>query len=121
MLNRIVRHYRLFFVLFTLAAPLILPGHASAQSAVKLINYHATVDIFEDGSSVFELAGVASHLGNFSATGDADFVEGPVPGSRVGTGVVVFEAANGDLLVGVVNLILHPPGADNILDTSVHF
>lgn len=115
------RHFSLLLLAIAFASLPFSSGRVSAQSAVRLNRYDAMVDIFEDGSSVFEMAGVASHLGNFNAFGEAEFVEGPVAGSMVGSGVVVFEAANGDLLVGVTELVLSPPGADDILDTRVHF
>jgi hypothetical protein len=102
-------------VSITIAAPL------TAQSPVKIKNYEATIDTFEDGSSVFQLQGTASHLGNFSATGEVNLIPGLVEGSQIGSGVVVFEAANGDRLVGVANWILGPVREDSILETSVHF
>lgn len=94
---------------------------ARAQSPVKLNNYNATIDILENGDSVFELAGVASHLGSFNAYGEASFIPGPVAGSMLGEGVVVLEAANGDRLVGLASWLLGPAGEDSTLDTTFHF
>jgi hypothetical protein len=59
-------------------------------------------------------------LGNFSATGEVNFIPGFVEGSQIGSGVVVFEAANGDRLVGVADWILGPVRENSILETSVH-
>ena len=74
---------------------------ARAQSPVKLQNWEGTVDYAPDGITTFTLEGTSSHLGNFKAYGEIDLVPGEEEGSLVGQGVVVFEAANGDLLVGI--------------------
>jgi hypothetical protein len=50
----------------------------------------------------FTLSGTASHLGKFRSYGEVVFEPGEEPGTFVGRGPVVLEAANGDLLVGVV-------------------
>jgi hypothetical protein len=84
---------------FTLAVP---REALAAKSPVKLQKWMGTIDFSENGTSAFTLEGNASHLGNFTADGEVTF--GPVDddGLMVGEGVVVFEAANGDLLVGTV-------------------
>ncbi|RIK75190.1 MAG: hypothetical protein DCC68_21615 [Planctomycetota bacterium] len=73
---------------------------ALAVSPVKMKNFGGTIDYADDGPSPFELDGVASHLGRFTARGEVTLVPGDEEGTFVGQGVVVFEAANGDLLVG---------------------
>src|SRR5258708_3706329 len=78
------------------------PRPALAESPVKLQNWSGAIDFSSAGATPFTLSGTASHLGNFTAHGGVDFVPGSEPGSLVGDGVVVFQAANGDLLVGVV-------------------
>jgi hypothetical protein len=74
---------------------------ARAQSPVKLQNWEGTIDYVPDGVTAFTLSGTASHLGDFQAYGEIELVGGDEEGSLIGEGVVVFEAANGDLLVGV--------------------
>ncbi len=109
----------LFVVALTISTA--LTDRLSAQSPVKLKNYEAILDTFEDETSVFELEGVASHLGKFTAYGDVDLVPGPLEGWQVGEGSVVFRAANGDQLVGIASWILGPVGDDGNLDISVQF
>ena len=121
MFNQLAWEKVLWLLGITLVVSITTSAPVTAQSPVKIKNYEATIDTFEDGSSVFQLRGKASHLGNFSATGEVNLVPGFVEGSQIGNGVVVFEAANGDRLVGVANWILGPVGEDSILDTSVHF
>jgi hypothetical protein len=50
----------------------------------------------------FTLSGTASHLGTFRSYGEVVFEPGEEPGTFVGRGPVVLEAADGDLLVGIV-------------------
>src|SRR5688572_22744515 len=78
-----------------------LPQQAlAAKSAIKMHKWEGAIDFSDEGPSTFVLSGNASHLGKFTADGEVTF--GPVDddGIMVGEGVVVFEAANGDLLVG---------------------
>ena len=77
----------------------MLGGKASAHPAVKLTRWEGTID-FSKAISPFTLRGIASHLGRFTAHGEIEFFRGDEEGSLVGDGIVVFEAANGDLLVG---------------------
>jgi ABC-type transport system substrate-binding protein len=70
------------------------PAHAKAP--IKLHNWSGTIDFSPDGPSGFTLSGTSTHLGRFEAYGEVDLVEG----AETADGVVVFTAANGDLLVG---------------------
>jgi len=72
-----------------------------ADPVIKLQKWQGTIDYVPDGLSSFTLEGTASHLGKFSAHGEITLLPGQEQGSLEGEGVVVFEAANGDLLVGV--------------------
>jgi hypothetical protein len=78
-----------------------LANLAIAESPVELQNWEGTIDFSTTGISPFTLSGTASHLGQFTATGEVMFLPGQSQG-LVGTGVVAFTAANGDMLVGVV-------------------
>jgi hypothetical protein len=79
------------------------PRAAFAQSAIELKNWQGTIDFSTERISPFTLSGTASHLGRFTSYGEVTFLPGMEEGSLVGTGVVVFTAANGDLLVGTVS------------------
>jgi hypothetical protein len=96
-MNRFISHRKLItsLVLLTFFARAITP--AIAQPQIKLNNWAGTIDFSADGPSAFTLEGTSSHLGRFTAYGEVDIVLG----EDSAQGVVVFEAANGDLLVGV--------------------
>jgi hypothetical protein len=96
-MNRFIpsRKILTMLVLVTFLARAITP--AIAQPQIKLNKWTGTIDFSATGPSSFELAGTSSHLGRFTAYGEVDIVLG----EEVANGVVVFEAANGDLLVGV--------------------
>ena len=82
-------------VLVAFFARSVTPAFAAPQ--IKLNNWAGTIDFSETGPSSFALSGTSSHLGNFTAHGEVDIVLG----ANVAHGVVVFQAANGDQLVGV--------------------
>ena len=84
------------------AGGVVIGGNAFAQSPVKLQKWGGTIDFSEEGISPFTLQGTASHLGRFTGYGEVEFDPGSEEGTLVGDGAVVFEAANGDLLVGVL-------------------
>jgi hypothetical protein len=86
----------------------MFPTVALAQSPVKLRNMRGTIELTAAGTSVFEMEGTASHLGKFTASGEIDFQPGAEAGSLIGDGVAVFEAADGDLLVGRVTWDMDP-------------
>lgn len=88
---------------------------AFAQSAVKLNeDGKGQINVSNNGPSPFVLNGTASHLGKYACHGELEFVPGEPPGSQEGHGVAVFEAANGDLLVGVVTLELDADGTGHM-------
>jgi hypothetical protein len=85
-----------------LSFSLVVPRAALAKSPVKLTKFEGAIDLEADGPMAFTLTGTASHLGKFTSYGEVEFVPSEKMGSVVGAGPVVFRAANGDLLVGVV-------------------
>jgi len=85
----------------------VCPSAAFAESAIKLQGEGA-IDISTPGVHSFVLSGTASHLGRYTCHGEITLQRGAA-GSLDGEGVAVFEAANGDLLVGVVS---YHTGAD---------
>src|SRR6266700_4568889 len=97
-------------VLLTLIAS--FPPAVLAKSAVKLHNWQGAIDLSAKPTVPFVLEGTASHLGQFTCTGEIVFVPGETEGSLIGQGVAVFEAANGDLLVGVATWDVAPVVGD---------
>jgi hypothetical protein len=85
-----------------------------------LTNFSGTIDLVPNEVTPFTLAGTASHLGKFAASGEVEFVAGEDEGSLDGLGVVVFEAANGDLLVGNVEWAVDGNG-DTHRTSHIHF
>ena len=76
---------------------------AFAESPVKLKGEGA-ISLATQGPSPFFLSGTASHLGDYKCRGEMQLLTDKETGSQEGAGIAVFEAANGDRLVGVVTL-----------------
>ena len=95
------------------------PVRVYARSAVKLHNWVGEIDFAARGPTPFVIEGNGSHLGKFTARGEVDFVPNG-DGSFIGEGVVVFEAANGDLLVGDVEWDVGAGGGD-FRTSQIHF
>jgi hypothetical protein len=76
------------------------PMPAYAKSPIRLNNWKGEIEPPVDGLSSFALEGTATHLGRFAAYGEVE-LSPAADGSVDADGVVVFKAANGDLLVGV--------------------
>lgn len=74
---------------------------ALASPGVKLTGT-GSMTVAAEGLSTFTLEGSASHLGKYTCYGEVTFVAGE-NGTLDGTGIAVIEAANGDLIVGVVH------------------
>jgi hypothetical protein len=91
-----------------------------AKSPVKLQKWSGTIDTSADNPVPFTLEGKASHLGKFTAYGEVEFLPIDDEGSMIGLGVVVFRAANGDLLVGNATWEVDPE-VDGVAASSVHF
>ena len=92
----------------------------AAKSAVKLNKWAGAIDFQETGPSPFTLAGTASHLGKFTAEGEITLTPGEEEGSFVGTGVVVFTAANGDKLNTTWTGFGFPTSDPNVLGIVEH-
>jgi hypothetical protein len=103
-------------LIFLGTAPRVVIGN----SPVKLKNFRGAIDILAEGPTPFTLQGTASHLGRFTAQGEVEFGPGDEAGSLDGAGVVVLEAANGDLLVGDVRWIVEADGGD-FRTSHIHF
>jgi hypothetical protein len=81
---------------------------AYAVSPIKLKHWSGTIVSSTTGPATFDLAGTASHLGQFTGSGEVEFLPVGDEGLLVGAGPVVLQAANGDLLVGVVTWDVGP-------------
>ena len=90
------------------------------KSAVKMTKLDGMVDLSAVGPSPYALEGIVSHLGNFQAYGEVEFGPGDEEGSMIGTGPVMFKAANGDRLVGVATWTVDPSD-DGLSEAHVHF
>lgn len=109
------------FIAVLCVFPVYPPAVFADKSPVKMVKLEGAIDRTGEGPMhPFALSGIASHLGKFTAVGEVAFVPGQQHHSETGTGVVVFEAANGDQLVGVVTWGISPSEND-IHDTHVHF
>jgi hypothetical protein len=63
-------------------------------------------------------AGTASHLGKWTCFGECFFEEGDAPGAIAGTGVIVFAAADDDVLVGFAHWLI---SADGSVSVTLHW
>src|SRR5579863_4373615 len=81
-----------------------LSSAAFAESPVKLQG-GGSIAVSTEGPSTFTLDGTASHLGKYTCYGEIDFTA-----DENADGIAVFEAANGDLLVGIVGFEFGPNG-----------
>jgi hypothetical protein len=119
-MKRFLLPSRLKFSLVAMLSFSLVSNPAFATSPVKLQNWTGTIDLSDDEPLPFTLKGTASHLGRFTASGEVEFLPGEKKGSLIGNGVVVFEAANGDLLVGDVTWDVDP-AVDGFSSSAVHF
>jgi hypothetical protein len=110
-----------FKVVFLAAVTLFgtTPRPVAAESPVKMRKFIGAIDVTAGGITPFTLGGTASHLGQFTAYGEVEFVPGEEPGSLEGMGVVVFEASDGDLLVG--NVAWEVDAGDDFRTSRIHF
>src|SRR5262249_53273392 len=70
------------------------------------------------GSAVAHLNGTAAQLGKFAAYAELEFEAPGAGGPYLGKGIVAFEAANGDMLVGEVSWTIN---ADNSGELAFHW
>ena len=86
---------------------------ALAGPVVKLTG-KGSIEHSIDGPSHFVLQGNASHLGNYTCYGEVEFSPGAEEATWEGEGVAVIQAANGDLIVGIVTWQVDPDGNGQI-------
>jgi hypothetical protein len=90
-----------------------LPNIAAADQPLGTMKVKsANLSLGADGFGTLQMTGTAEQLGNCSCFGELDFVAGATKNTLDGQGVVVFTAANGDQLVGVITMEL-----DDVHDT----
>src|SRR5688572_6228421 len=76
---------------------------AIAATPITLRDFDGAIDFRAEGPTPFVLRGTASRLGHYKCYGEVEFYPGETRGTLVGEGVAVFQAENGDLLVGTVS------------------
>lgn len=83
------------------------PSFAAADQPLGMMKVKsADLSLGDDGFGMFQMTGTAEHLGNCTCFGELDFVPDQEQSMVTGQGVVVFTAANGDQLVGVIAMQL---------------
>ena len=92
---------------------------ASAAPQIKLNKWMGTIDFSMTEVSPFTMAGTSSHLGKFTSYGEVQFAPAE-NGMLTGTGVAVFTAADGSLLVGHVEWVAEE-AVDGCRTSAVHF
>ena len=97
----------LLVLLGDVATPCIAQGAGREKES-------AVIFLSLEGPSRFVLTGTAQGLGRYMSFGELEFVLGEEEGSLVGMGVAVFAAADGNLLVGVVDCQVHADGASDL-------
>jgi hypothetical protein len=121
-MKRFIRGWKKFALVALLTVFQVVPLGALAKSPVKLKNFAGEIDFKAaiEGPAPFVLEGTASHLGQYTCYGEVEFLPADEDGSLLGDGVAVFEAANGDLLVGVVSWEVDADG-DELRTSHIHF
>lgn len=105
------RCYRLSLTFAAIAISMAMFAERAFADPVVDIRGEGTLTLAAGGPATFEFQGNASHLGKFTAYGEINLTPGPDEGSMEGEGVAVFQASNGDLLVGVVTWQVDDDGA----------
>ena len=90
-----------------LSMAIVAPTVFASKSAVKMKHWSGTIDYVPEGPSPITMQGTASHLGKFAAVGEVTLVPVDESGLMLGSGVVVFTSANGDLLVGATEWVVN--------------
>jgi hypothetical protein len=100
-----MKHFQTFRTLLVVIAILTAAGifteSTSAAPVVKLSG-EGSIELSTDGPSPFVLQGNASHLGKYMCYGEVELLPGAEAGALEGQGPAVIQAANGDLIVGIV-------------------
>lgn len=104
----LMNRHSVFLLVWIAVAVVSGSPRASGQSPVKLKKWIAMSGLSIGTVEHLTMDGIASHLGKFLANGEIVYQPGPIEGSLQGEGVIVFEAANGDRLAGVINVEIDP-------------
>jgi hypothetical protein len=95
------------------------PALLWSQAPVKMKRCQGMID-FSTTPAMVALEGTASHLGLFAARGEVTFRPGEELGTTVGSGPIVFRAANGDHLVGNMTWAVSAAAGDT-RTANIHF
>jgi len=108
-----MKHFQTFrrplIIIAILTASGVYAESTSAAPVVKLSG-EGSIELSTEGPSPFVLAGNASHFGTYTCYGEVEFSPGAEAGSLEGEGVAVIQAANGDLIVGIVTWQINADG-----------
>lgn len=105
------------FNLFAASAFLGFLGWGAAGPSVlagDLRTGRAVIQLAAEGPSAFEMTGRSRHFGRYECCGEILFHPVAADGILTGDGVAVLEAANGDLIVGVVSCRVDSNGVGDI-------
>ena len=105
-------------VLAILALIACLGFAAGDQPLSKMKVQSATLTFSDGGFAVLRMTGTAEELGKCVAYGELVFVPGEDERTVDGMGVAAFIAANGDVLVGVIEAQIDE---DNLLSWVIHW
>jgi hypothetical protein len=109
---------RLLVVLATLAMVVSLPSVVHAEVLLRLKGYWQFADDPTNlGLVEFIGFGTSTHLGKWTSYGEVLFDESELPGSVVGEGVVVFQAATGEVLAAELVIEIDAAG-DTVMALS---
>lgn len=97
-----------------------LPAIAAADQPLGTMKVKsASLSLEPDGSATLAMTGTAEQLGKCSCYGELDFVFDEEEGTFAGEGIVVFTAANGDRLVGVI--AMQVDDVDDTFSAEMHW
>jgi hypothetical protein len=107
-------------VALALLAMVAFPLFAAADQPLGTMELKsANLTLGEGGFATLHMTGTAEELGNCSCYGELDFVPGDEQHTLDGLGVVVFTAANGDQLVGVIAMQIDT--VDGAFSATIHW
>src|SRR5262245_32645672 len=98
------------------------PPFAAADQPLGAMNVKsANLTLGEDGIATLRMTGTAEQQGKCSCYGEFDFAHGEEPDTLDGLGVVIFTAANGDRLVGIIAMQIDEAEADDTFSAEIHW
>jgi hypothetical protein len=100
-----MKHFQTFRPSLAIIAILTTAGifaQSIAAAPVVKLSGEGTIEVSTGGPSLFFLQGNASHFGKYTCYGEVELLPGAEADTFTGEGPAVIQAANGDLIVGIV-------------------